>query len=421
MADFRKKIIRQKAGFARNQRGNVTIISAVSMFPILAISGFALDFRTTQNRKDDVQAALDASVLAAARALQQGEKIEDVIQDVADVMTKITNDQQMGLTCRADGVVIPNTKASVFARYECQQDTSLSGMMGVEEMSFHVEARAVYGTITDGCILALGPVAPEGIRVSGSADVNTDGCSVVSNVRGPYSVTVSGSGKLEASCVHAAGDIGDLGAITTTVCPSPVPNDGRIRDPYEDIEVTANVSAMPCQKAEKINKTTYRLPAGRYCGTDVKMNDTVLLDDGGVYYFDGVDIDLHSSGASLTGTNVTLVFMNGGEFSNANGGTVNLSAPTEGYWTGILMYGDRDTTPPFADMKISGNIASTLTGALYFPETDIEFRGTSDATDGCTQIVARSVDFGGDSNLRSKCEFTGVRAFGPNKNIYLEL
>ena len=421
MTVISKKSSRQKTGFIRNQRGNITIISAVTMFPILAVSGFALDFRTTQNRQDDVQAALDAAVLAAARALQQGESIADVKQDVADVMAKITADTDMGLSCQGGEPLIPNTKASVYARYECQQDTSLSSMLGVRDMSFHVEARAVYGTITDGCILALGPTAPQGIRVSSSADVNTDGCSVISNVRGPYSVYVAGSGKMEASCVHAAGDIGDLAAITTTVCPSPVPNDGRIRDPYEDIRITANVSAMTCQKPEKIDKTTYRLPAGRYCGSDVKMNDTVLLDDGGVYYFDGVDLQLHSTWAVLSGTNVTLVFMNGGQFDNANGGTVNISAPTSGDWAGILMYGDRETTPPLASMKISGNINSTMTGALYFPVTDIEFRGTSDVADGCTQIVAKSVDFGGDSNLRSKCEFTGVRAFGPNKDIYLEL
>ncbi|MCA8902130.1 MAG: hypothetical protein KDA53_12860 [Hyphomonas sp.] len=412
---------RQKAGFLRDRRGNVTIIAAVTMFPIMAVSGLAVDFRTTQNRIDAVQAALDASVLAAARALQQGEPIADVKQDVADVMTKITSVTGTGLTCRGDEAYIPADKSSVYAEYFCTQETSLSAMFGMEELDFSVEARAVYGTIADACILALGPIAPEGVRVSGSAVVNTDGCSVVSNVAGPYSVTVGGSGYLEASCVHAAGSIGDLAAINTTRCPAPVPNDGKIRDPYEDIDVTANVSAMPCQKAEKISKFVYRLPAGRYCGSDIKMNDTILLDDGGTYYFDGVDLDMHSSWASLTGEHVTLVFMNGGEFSNANGGTVNISAPISGDWAGILMYGDRDTAPPYASMKITGNIASTLTGALYFPKTDIEFRGTSDVADACTQIVARSIDFGGDSNLRSKCEFAGVRGFGPNKDIYLEL
>ena len=126
MTVISKKSSRQKTGFIRNQRGNITIISAVTMFPILAVSGFALDFRTTQNRQDDVQAALDAAVLAAARALQQGESIADVKQDVADVMAKITADTDMGLSCQGGEPLIPNTKASVYARYECQQDTSLS-------------------------------------------------------------------------------------------------------------------------------------------------------------------------------------------------------------------------------------------------------------------------------------------------------
>ena len=421
MRNFGALGLRLASRLGWDSSGNVAVIAALGLLPIMSVVGLALDFHTAENRKADVQAALDMSVVNATKALQEGASFDEVRQALADSMAKITANQADGLSCRGSQPEISETKDKVYASYTCDQETSIGTMLGIKTIGFDVAARAVYRSVSDGCILALGPVAPEGVRVSGSARVNTDGCSVMSNVLGPDSVYVSGAAKLEASCVYAAGGIGDLSAITTTACIAPVPNDGRIRDPYEDIQITEDVASMKCEKPVKTSSGTYTLPAGRYCGADVKLMGDIQLEDGGVYYFDGADLEMRSSWSTLAGKDVTLVFMNDAEFSNANGGTVNLSAPTSGDWSGILMYGDRDTTSSGAYMKIAGNNYSTMTGALYFPKTDIEFRGTSDSADGCTQLVARSVDFGGDANLRSQCELAGVRQFGANKDIFIDL
>lgn len=407
--------------FASDSDGNVAVISALAALPIMAFAGMAIDLRHTSNSTREVQVALDSAVLAGARALRQGEEIETVRADIGAFMTMLGDTTRRGLSCSGSTPDIPDTLNSIYVRYDCRQDTTVSQVAGQKYLDFVVETKVRFGSEKDGCVLALGPDVPTGISVSGSGTIQTDNCAVLSNVRGEDSIEVSGSGYIESSCVHAAGGITGSDQITTTECATPVPNDGVTRDPYSDIEITENVSAMSCEKEVSTGKFDSYLPSGRYCTKDIKINGYTELEEGGVFYFDGIDIDMHSSSSFLYGRDVTIIFMNDAQFKNANGGTVDLTAKTDGDWAGILMYGDRDTTSPYASMKITGNSASILQGALYFPEHDIEYRGGATTSDGCTQIVSRSVDFSGNASIASNCEDLGVRKFGPPREIFLAL
>ncbi len=78
---------------------------------------------------------------------------------------------------------------------------------------------------------------------------------------------------------------------------------------------------------------------------------------------------------------------------------VTLSAPTSGYYEGILFYQDRNT-PTAMTSLFTGGANMTLEGLLYFPNGDVKFAGNS-SVDGSDWIgiIARTVEFVGTTNL----------------------
>src|SRR3546814_11162369 len=71
---------------------------------------------------------------------------------------------------------------------------------------------------------------------------------------------------------------------------------------------------------------------------------------------------------------------------------------------GILFYQDPNADPggtnSLAESKFNGNAKVNLTGALYFPQRQVEYGGGSSAAGAsCLHIVARSVEFTGNANI----------------------
>ncbi|MGB3627592.1 MAG: hypothetical protein WA989_17310, partial [Henriciella sp.] len=119
----------------------------------------------------------------------------------------------------------------------------------------------------------------------------------------------------------------------------------------------------------------------------------------------------------LYGEDVTLIFTDNADFDNANGGTVSLSAKDHGDYAGVLIYGDRDDMASTIDVKINGNISSKFEGAIYFPNNDLTFVGGAALNSECTQLIADTITFSGNSGVRSNCDHLGARSFGNVSDI----
>ncbi|MEM7330140.1 MAG: pilus assembly protein [Pseudomonadota bacterium] len=130
--------------FWDDRRGNVVMIFALSMVPVLAIAGFAIDFQQTVKRKAKVQLVLDSAVLAAARVKQTGVSDDQVKLSVQQFM-----DAQIsglgGLNCDPATVVITPGDEEIDATIACKQDTYLVKVIGRDEMSFRVSSGSEYG------------------------------------------------------------------------------------------------------------------------------------------------------------------------------------------------------------------------------------------------------------------------------------
>jgi hypothetical protein len=147
----------------------------------------------------------------------------------------------------------------------------------------------------------------------------------------------------------------------------------------------------------------------------LQANANVTLNPG-LYFIDRGNFSVNGN-ASIQGTGVTLVFtsstMTDWPTATINGGAiVNLIAPSSGPTAGIVMYGDRNI-PLGTSFKFTGGGTQYLGGAIYFPTGAVSFAGGAGTTTSCTQLIADTVTFNGNSNFAINCDGFGTKQFGP--------
>jgi Flp pilus assembly protein TadG len=254
-------------------------------------------------------------------------------------------------------------------------------------------------SVPKNCVIGLDPnPGDNAVTVKGGADVNVN-CGVASN----SSLAVDGQvTTLNASSIQAVGTNTGVG----TVNPTPVTGAAPTANPYA--ELPTPTPTTPCTADPQISGGTVTLNPGTYCGISIGGNNPNVTFNPGTYILLGGGLKLTSANTSLTGAGVT--FYNTCSSSPCNGGssgyapvsmtgnvTAALSAPTSGPYTGILFYEDPTVVTTAGD-KITGGSTMSLTGALYFPASSLEFNGGSSATTGDTIVVAYTVTFSGGSS-----------------------
>ncbi len=141
--------------FASSERGNVAIIAALSVIPILTIAGFAIDFQLATTAKARVQSAIDSAILAATKSLQEGRTEEQIRLEARNYINAVLgtgivgNDGQPGgengLKCGNLNLnVIPDTE-EVEATIRCSSATTLSQVTGRDRLEFKVSSAATFG------------------------------------------------------------------------------------------------------------------------------------------------------------------------------------------------------------------------------------------------------------------------------------
>jgi hypothetical protein len=58
-------------------------------------------------------------------------------------------------------------------------------------------------------------------------------------------------------------------------------------------------------------------------------------------------------------------------------------------------------------VKVNGNSDSSLEGAFYFPRAYLTFNGTAGMETECLQMVARRLEFSGNSSISNTCPSDG--------------
>lgn len=406
--------------FQRNEDGATAISYALLLPTLIGMGALAFEAGHFQQRNARIQSAADMAAMAAALEYQitndrfkaklagKGDAYENgyIAQGgTVEVETPITTGPHAG----SEGAIVRISQA---------QERFFSDIFpGTKEIFHTVEATVVAAGGQPICVLSLNDSDRRAIEITGNTDVNLDGCGIHTNSSADGAFRLGGSGELTADCISAAGTVDIANSGDNLQCAAPKDNASNIVDPYGDTKLDASVVAsLPCENNVPMikQKDTTTLRPGRYCG-DITIAGTLNLDPG-TYYFDDSEVKFNGNKAVLNAAppdGVTLVFLNGGELTNTNGGDISIKAQSDGIFAGIALYGDPETSNPNRDIKINGNQATSIEGAIYFPVQNIEFTGGSNFNSSCTQIIANKIKFTGNAGLTvSDCEPLGTRGIG---------
>ena len=402
-------IIKQFVSRGHGKGGNVATIFALTLPIVVGAAGLGVETSYWYYASLKLQATADAA--AYAGALEKIAGSDTMTVTAAATQTATYN----GL---GDGIITVNTppttgaytgKKAVEVILNQNLDRIFTGLFSQSKVPERARAVAFIADASKACILALNQSASQAALFSGSTSAKFSGCSIMSNSSAADAIKVQGSAGLQADCLISAGGI-VLNNPVTTVCNSPISQALPASDPFASVPAPA--AGNPCQNLNG-NKTTQTIQPGTYCN-GMNLNGNVTL-AAGVYVVQG-NLKINA-GAVISGSGVT-IYMAGSNTVSMNGNaTVTLSAPTAGTYSGMLFYGDR--TGIAAQSTFNGTATSSLTGAIYFPKQQVNYLGNFSGQNGCTQVVADTIQWSGNSTINQDCSSLGMTDIPAAQSVQL--
>ena len=385
--------------FLFNRSANVATIFALSTPLVLGGAAFGVETGTWYFEQVKLQQMADTAAYAAAVDNRAG-------KTAAVMMTSATSAAtDNGFDATTDSLVLntPPTSGSN------QNSNSSEVLLTRTEQRFFtqffdtspvtIKARAVatYVSSANACILSLDPSASQAVYFNGSSTIKLVGCNVMADSISSSSVYSQGASLLSVPCLMTAGDVSINANVTETGCSSPMTQLAPVADPFRNV-------AEPAVTGNCQNSNGNTLQPGRYCG-GLSLNGTVNLKPG-TYIIDGGTLKTNGN-ANITGTGVTFYLANNAQISINGNSNMNLTPPTSGTYSGMLFFGSRSNSAS-TSITINGSSTSSMTGAIYFPNQTVSYIGDFQGANGCTQVVARIIQWSGNSSLGVDCSAYGM-------------
>lgn len=380
----------------RETKGNMGFVTALLMPLLVGSAGFGVETAYWYHKDLELQQAADKAVYAAAIEKRSGSNTATILSAATTIATE--NGYQAG-TLAVHYPPSTGTYAGNTAAIEVALTNSLpryfSGIFDNAPLIESVRAVASMQTAANACILALDKTAAKAALFSGSADLKLTGCTVMSDSTASDGVRVQGSAKLQTDCIISVGDVYLTSGATMTACPNAITNAPPVADPFASLAVPATGPTRP-------NTNGSPLQPGNYTN-GMSLSGTKTLNPG-VYYVSGGSFSINAN-ANISGAGVTIYIKSGVSVSMNGNATVNLSAPTSGTYSGMLFFGDRSGT---GGVTFNGTAASKLTGAIYFANQDVNYLGNFSGNGGCTQVVGKTVQWSGNTAINQDCTAYGM-------------
>lgn len=387
----------------KDRRGNALAIAAASLPLLVGSAGLATDTIQWAMWKRQLQRAADSGALAGVYGIAQGQSPTDAVN------RDLTINSHVGITTTkqienapASGPWAGDTNA-VRVTLSLQKKLAFSSLFLSTPPTISATATATLVDADEYCVVALKKTGTA-IEIGGSSDVRM-GCGAISNsTDATASVDTNGNAhNFQADPVAAAGGMPSSINGVTELDPFHVP----LPDPFKDKYSTDIPSSENCTNFnQKLyttggngNNATVRLRPG--CFNNFNAGNNTYHLDPGVYYLNSTDLSLNGQ-TKLVGTGVTIILTgnNPGSVKMNGDSGMQLTAPTTGPYANMVMLQSPNATEG-NDNTINGNNATGLDGAIYFPNADVQFTGSSSNSTRCAMVVSFTVEFTGNTNIQN--------------------
>lgn len=411
--------------FVRDRNGQIAIITAV-LLPVF-VGALALGAEVTfwYMSQDKLQNAADVSAHAAAIRLKAGEDDDELAFSAERVASRSGfNPETASLTVNHPPEDGPNAGDPDFVEVIINEERPRLFTAIFDPKPVRFQGRAV-ASVANGmpvCVLSLSEAASGSITLANMSAIDLSGCSAGSNSSDSKSIMMSANAELSADCIHTRGGGVFNAMLRLNACEKALTVASMISDPYQSIPEPV-ASSIPCGVVSaSVGGTTYLYPmnmvagvrAGRICGGYAMSGRTFLQP--GLYIVDGNQLKVNDN-AIITGNDVTLFFTNGASANFSGKAVITISAPKQGTYAGMLIFGSRRDYGVVH--KISESTTSKMTGAFYTPASRLEFSGASQFTGSCSQLIADTVLLSGKSKVSLDCGPTGMRSIIMGSEVVL--
>ena len=125
--------------------GNVAIILAIAIIPILVLVGIAIDLQNTNTSRQFVQYTIDNAVIAGSREMQAGKSQQEISDYINTFVDGVVKDKNYAITCKPVVVTFTKGTQDIDATIKCSQKTTLTELIGYHYLDFAITSGSTYG------------------------------------------------------------------------------------------------------------------------------------------------------------------------------------------------------------------------------------------------------------------------------------
>lgn len=418
----------------KDHSGGAAVTLAIAMSGVLGLTGLGTEAAGWYVTKRSMQGAVDAAAYTGALAVANGATTSQVttearsiagsynfINGSGGVTVTVNNPPQSGSHA--------NDTSAVEVLISQPQTALISAMFLSTGPTITARAVASAGTASgSGCVLALDHGNVNDITNSGNTNLYLNSCSLYVNSSSSSALRMTGTSSITAAAAYVTGNtsIGNNASLTTSNGTFTGVNP--ISDPYANVNIP---SYSGC------DQTNFSLTAGQSQTINAGASGTYVFCNGlslaggssltlgaGTYIIDRGTLNLvgNSTLTATSGTTIVLTSSTGNNYaaaSIASNAVISITAPSSGALAGIAIYQDRNA-PNNASSDLTGGSTQNIVGAIYFPNQNVNFTGGSNSGAVCTQLIAYTLNFVGNSSFNSTCGSVGTRTIGSSASQLVE-
>ena len=417
---------------AADRTGGAAVTLALGLSSVLGMAGLGTEVAAWYTTKQTMQGAADAAAFTAMTALGKGATVAQLTTEansVAGNYNFVNGTASVTVTVNsppASGSYAG--KATAVEVIVSQPQTPLiSGV--IMSTGPTISARSVAAAVTtgSGCVVALDKGDVVDVTDSGNTILNLNSCSLYINSNDSAALTMTGGAVIDAGAAYITGGVSTSGGAALDTTKGTYTGTPPISDPYGYANIPSYSGCNQTNYNDNSSTPVTINATGTtpyvFCnGLNMTSHASLTLGPG-VYVIDRGSLSMSGQTTLTSGTTIVLTSSTSSGYATTNitgGASVSITAPTSGATAGLALFQDRNA-PTGPDNKLTGGDTQNIVGAIYFPNQNVTYAGgvsTGGAT--CTQLVAYTLKFSGNSTFNSDCGSAGTLTIGTTGNQLVE-